>query len=222
MSERRYDEEEVALILHRATEDSATDREGASAGGLTLAELKEIGAEAGIDASRVEEAAKALTPRRARSPEAASKALVPTMQLERVVPARVDPDHLPRLLNLIRDEFARQGIVEEVFGGMEWRAGSVMGGRYVSIRGEGSSTRVRVLGNFRDGLLVFGLGPGPILAIAGGALVAGLGAAPFLVGAAAALAWGSALLPWRYLYRREQKSLRRVLDAIERRIRELA
>ncbi len=222
MPQRRYDEEEVALILHKATEDSSADHEGGSAGGLTLAELQEIGAEAGIDASRVEEAAKALTPRRARSPAAASKAFVPTMQLERVVPARVDPDHLPQLLDLIRNEFARQGIVEEVLGGLEWRAGSVMGGRYVSIRGEGDSTRVRVLGNFRDGLLVFGLGPGPILAIGGGALVATLGTGPFLVGAAAALAWGSALLPWRYLYGREQKSLRRVLDGIERRMRELA
>lgn len=222
MPERRYDEEEVALILHNATKDSKADHEAASGGGLKLAELKEIGTEAGIDASRIEEAAKALTPRRARSHAAASTALAPTIQLERVVPVRVDPDHLPRLLDLIRNEFARQGIVEEVLGGMEWRASSVMGGRYVSIRGEASSTRVRVLGNFRDGLLVFGLGPGPMLAIAGGLLAANLGGAPFAVGLAACLGWGSAFLPWRYLHRRERKSLRRVLGAIERQIRELA
>lgn len=222
MTQRRYDEEEVALILHNATENTVAEPDAASAGGLTLAELKEIGTEAGIDVSRIEAAAKALTPRWARAAEASSTGLVPIVQQERVVPARVDADNLPHLLDLIRNEFGRQGIVEEVFGGMEWRASSVMGGRYVSIRGEGNSTRVRVLGNFRDGLLVFGLGPGPMLAIAGGLLAGGLGAAPLLVGLAAALGWGSAFLPWRYLYRRERKGLRQVLDAIERRIRELA
>lgn len=53
MTERRYGEEEVALILHRAVEAAATDQESGAGAGLTLAELKEIGAEAGIDASRI-------------------------------------------------------------------------------------------------------------------------------------------------------------------------
>ena len=217
MTERRYDEEEVALILHRAVEASATEHDSASGGGLTLAELKEIGAEAGIDASRIEAAAKGLAIRRFDPATPSSMGFPPTEQIERVVPGKLDPDHLPHLLDLIRNEFARQGIVEEVLGGLEWRASSVMGGRYVSIRREGDATRVRVLGNYRDGLLVFGLGLGPMLAISGGLLGAGLGAAPVL----AALGWAAAYLPWRYLFGRERRSLRRVLDAIERRIREL-
>lgn len=217
MTERRYDEEEVALILHRAVEASATEHDSASGGGLTLVELKEIGAEAGIDASRIEAAAKGLAIRRFDPATPSSMGFPPTEQIERVVAGKLDPDHLPHLLDLIRNEFARQGIVDEVLGGLEWRASSVMGGRYVSIRREGDATRVRVLGNYRDGLLVFGLGLGPMLAITGGLLGAGLGAAPVL----AALGWASAYLPWRYLFGRERRSLRRVLDAIERRIREL-
>ena len=222
MTERRYDEEEVALILHRAVEAAATDQEGGAGAGLTLAELKEIGAEAGIDTSRIEAAAKGLAIRRYDPATPSSMGFPPTEQLERVIPGKLDADLLPHLLDLIRNEFARQGIVEEVLGGMEWRASSVMGGRYVSIRNEGEATRVRVLGNFRDGLLVFGLGPGPMLAIGGGMLAAALGAAPVLAGLAAAGGWASAYLPWRYFFGRERKSLRRVLDAIERRIRELA
>lgn len=217
MTERRYDEEEVALILHRAVEASATEHDSASGGGLTLAELKEIGTEAGIDASRIEAAAKGLAIRRFDPATPSSMGFPPTEQIERVVPGKLDADHLPHLLDLIRNEFARQGIVEEVLGGLEWRASSVMGGRYVSIRREGDATRVRVLGNYRDGLLVFGLGLGPMLAISGGLLGAGFGAAPVL----AALGWAAAYLPWRYLFGRERRSLRRVLDAIERRIREL-
>ena len=147
--------------------------------------------------------------------------LPPTVQIERVVPAKLDADLLPQLLDLIRSEFARQGIVEEVLGGFEWRARSVMGGRYVSIRGEGDTTRVRVLGNYRDGLLTFAFGPGPILAVLGGLLGGALsGANPLVIFPVGLLAWVSALVPWRVLFGRERKALRRVLDAIEQRLGE--
>lgn len=221
MTARRYDEEEVALILHRAVEAAARDQEGGTSAGLTLAELKEIAAEAGIDTTRIDEAATSLEVRRDGALTSSSVGLPPTVQMERVVPARLDDDLLPQLLDLIRTEFARQGIVEEVLGGFEWRARSVMGGRYVSIRGEGDSTRVRVLGNYRDGLLTFTFGPGPILGVLGGLLGGALsGANPMVVIPAGLLAWATALVPWRALFGRERKALRRVLDAIDRRLRE--
>lgn len=220
MTERRYDEEEVALILHRAVEAAAGDQEGGAGAGLTLAELKEIAAEAGIDTTRVESAATSLEVRRDRALTPSSMGLPPTVQMERVVPGKLDADLLPQLLDLIRSEFARQGIVEEVLGGFEWRARSVMGGRYVSIRGEGDATRVRVLGNYRDGLLTFAFGPGPILGVLGGLAGAGLsGGNPLVTIPVGLLAWAAALVPWRVLFGRERKGLRRVLDAIERRLR---
>ncbi len=72
---------------------------------------------------------------------------------------------------------------EEVLGDLEWKARSAMGGRYVSIRSEGDRTRIRVLGNYRDSLMVSTLGAGPILAASIGALAAALGAvgAPVIV-----------------------------------------
>ena len=86
MTERRYGEEEVALILHRAVEAAATDQESGAGAGLTLAELKETGAEAGIDASRIEVAAKGLAIRRDDPATPSSTGFPPTEQLERVSP----------------------------------------------------------------------------------------------------------------------------------------
>ena len=223
MPERRYDDEEVALILHRAADAGATDSDGASARGLTLGDLKEIAAEAGIEPTRIEEAARSVALHRTRSPARSAMGFPPTVQLERVVPVRLEPEELPQLLDLIRNELARQGIVQEVLGGFEWRARSVMGGRYVSIRSEGDATRIRVLGNYRDGLLTFAFGPGPMLAIGGAMLAAGLGApTPLAIVPAALLGWASTLLPWRHLFGRESRSLHRLLGAIEQRLKELS
>ena len=109
MTERRYDDDEVALILHRAVEATTTSPERAPGMGLTLAELKEIGAEAGISRTGIEMAARTLEVREDPPATGAVLGLPTTVQLERVVPVRLDDEHLPQLLDLIRSEFARQG-----------------------------------------------------------------------------------------------------------------
>lgn len=64
MTERRYDEEEVAAIFRQATEAQQPQRAAlAPAEGMTLAELQEIGREVGIAAESVAEAARALSRR---------------------------------------------------------------------------------------------------------------------------------------------------------------
>jgi len=226
MTDRRFNEEEAAVILRRAVE--AADEDSGDGGpdgkGLTLAELREIGAEAGIEAGRIEEAAASLVRSQERSvrrnePAAASAlGLATTVQLERVVPAKLDEERLPELFDIIRGEFARQGIVEEVLGGFEWRARSGMGGRYVSIRAEGDQTRIQVLGNYRDGGMALAFGVGPICAASAGALVVAMGMTGLAVILPAALAGGvaAALTPWKMLFRREERSLHRVIEALER------
>jgi hypothetical protein len=63
----RYDDDEVRAIFERATAVKptsgvpATFRDGATPGGMSLDEIQAIGAEAGIDAGRIAEAASALT-----------------------------------------------------------------------------------------------------------------------------------------------------------------
>lgn len=236
MSERRYDDEEVGLILRRAVESGekagvAGDEPGR---GVTLAELQEIGAEAGIDVARIDEAASWLAEAGDQRKRAASGlpamvaaarsviGLPPTVQMERVVQARLDPKRLPELLDVIRAEFSRQGIVQEVLGGFEWQASDELGGRYVSIRPEGDRTRIQALGNYRNGLMVMTFGVGPIAAAATGGLAVALGAATPLIVVALALAGGAtaALTPWKRLFGRQRQSFRRTLDALARRLEE--
>ncbi len=50
---RRYTEEKVGLILRRATEMQQSDPDRTDPAGLTLAELEDIAAEAGIDPERL-------------------------------------------------------------------------------------------------------------------------------------------------------------------------
>ena len=222
MTERRYDDDEVALILHRAVETTADGSEREPGKGLTLADLKEIGAEAGIAVAGIERAARTLDVRADSPATGAVLGMPTTVQLERVVPVRLKDEHLPQLLDLIRSELARQGIVEEVLGGFEWRARSGTGGRYVSIRSEGEQTRIRVLGNYRDGLLGCTLGVGPIMTAGTGALAAALGAAtPFIIIPVALAGGASAIIPWKIIFGREKRSLHRVLDALEHRLLEL-
>ena len=87
-------------------------------------------------------------------------------------------------------------------------------------RPEGDQTRIRVFGNYRDGMMALTLGVGPIAAAATGALAAALGAATAFIILPAALVGGAfvSIGPFRYLFRREARSLSGVLDAVERQL----
>ena len=61
MSERRFNEEEVAAIFERAAQSQqGLAKQPPPGDGMTLAQLKDIGREVGIDAAAVEQAARSL------------------------------------------------------------------------------------------------------------------------------------------------------------------
>jgi len=95
MTERRYNEDEVALILRKAVDAGADDRATATGKGMSLSELKEIGIEVGIDAARIEDAARTLERRDDRPITGSVLGLPTTAQLDRVVPVRLVPEDLP-------------------------------------------------------------------------------------------------------------------------------
>lgn len=218
MAERRYSEDEVGLILRTAAR-SSPPAVPSNVEGLTLGQLKEIAAEAGIDGMAVEVAAQKLdAPVPARRNPFLGTPVAP--QHERWVSAQVEPPDYADLLLAIRRAMGRQGVVRTELDGLEWSARDALGGRYISIRPSGDRTLVRALGNLRDSAMVSFLGGGAMggaltLAVlkATGLLAAlGLGAAPVI----ALAAYLPARLIWRWRFRTEDAALRDAVSGVVR------
>lgn len=215
MSEARYTDEEVSLILREAMEADEARRDA----GLTLAQLKEIAAEVGVDPAAVESAALAVRARRHARMAGEGGAWRTTTRYETAVRGRVAPEHHAALIRAIRAALGRKGVATEEFGALEWRARDAFGGRYITIRPDDDGVRVEALGNFRDGAFVTAAAGGT-LGLAGSALIlkATLGGlafagilAPLGLAAGAAL---PALWAYRRWFRREDEALRRAVAEV--------
>lgn len=115
--ERKYTDEQMALILRRAGDLQAQREDG----GHSLAEIQEIARQVGLDPALVAHVASGL-PRKAAVLPAASSALVQTA--ETVLPQRVTPEQMGRLLDAVRRASGAQGTSRQVFDTVEWRWGS--------------------------------------------------------------------------------------------------
>ena len=114
VDERKFTDEEVREILKEAVK-KAPSRALAKSEGLSLAELKSIGAEVGIDPSRLEDAARTITLRKSNQPNRFLGG--PTiLNFERKVAGEFDPDDTPEILSVIRRSMGQQGEVEEIRG----------------------------------------------------------------------------------------------------------
>lgn len=216
MTEKRFDDEQVSLILRRAMESDA----GRSDAGLTLRQLKEIAAEVGIDPAQVEAAALAVQAERAGGE---GRGLRVSARYDVQVDGELPPEGHAEVIRLIRGAMRRQGIVtEEVGGGIGWRARDAFGGRYVTIHSGEGHTRIEALGNFRDGAMVSaGAGGTAGLALTAVALKAVGGVAALGVAGPLALVAGAALPAWalyRRWFAREDASLRRAVADIAARV----
>ena len=196
---RHYTDHEVSLILQRALEPTA---EATSADphdpGLSLEQIKRIAAEVGIDPRRIELAASNLL-ESSPVPTNPYAGIPTTVQFQTTVPGMEVADVSRHdFVDLIRSTLGRQGIVGDEAGSLQWKARDPFGGRYVSLTPSPEGARLRVLGNFRDGLLTC-LAIVGMLFFAGGTVVlsgAGLGPAITVLGGAVA-----ALIPPRFAYR---------------------
>jgi len=118
MSERRFSEDEVAEILARATRPESgpggvhpvpADPPSTRSGGFTLAELQDIGREAGIPPGCITEAARAVGS--SGSPEAADTFLGTPRTLNQGVPVQgpMDDEAWERVVALLREVFGGKG-----------------------------------------------------------------------------------------------------------------
>jgi hypothetical protein len=121
--ERRYSDEEFALILRTASEGRGRPETTTPQEGLTLSEILGIAAEVGIDPEGVSKAA-ALLP----SGEVTTMIRLiggpPRHRLEHRVPGEVPAKGLGRLVDVARRVLDTQGESREVLRGLEWSGGT--------------------------------------------------------------------------------------------------
>jgi hypothetical protein len=217
MTERRFTDREVARILERAAEldRRAADRlalpDGSQhvARGLTVAQLQEIGVEAGIPPEYVARAAGELR----RPPSVRLEALVGPSTVRRQtrsVPAPLQREDLADLVRVVDERVPAQGTATEALGAVRWAATNRWLDRQVTLEPREGETLIRVEERF--GGQVPGMLHGiPAAYGAMGGLVAGLewlggGAAAGLGGAIvlSLVAWMLGHLVWGAVSQRSE------------------
>lgn len=145
MTDHRYSDDEVHAIFTRAADrqEAAETAKAASEGGLTLAELQEIGSEAGIDPDHVADAARALTLRQSEG------AVVQPSNPWEVCESRTLPGVMPdsaweQTVGELRDAFKRHGTVSQFGGVREWYSGDDTSSRTIELRVEPLGEGIRV------------------------------------------------------------------------------
>jgi hypothetical protein len=204
VSERRYTEEELALILNRAAER----QEGVSpsAPRYTLAEIQEIAAGAGIAPQHVTSVA--ATIRDARAQRRGGVLGAPqSFRFEDSIEGEVGDDVVGELLDIARRELGVQGTVSEALGSVEWKGRDAFGTSFVSITRRGGRTIVGVMSARTDAAAATatlgGLGVLAASIAAGAALVGIVGVAgPIAAAAGIAGGGGSAVMLARAAWRR--------------------
>ena len=140
LDEKKFTDREVREILKKAVE-KAPSRALMKSEGLSLAELKSIGEEVGIDPARLEDAARAITLRSGNQPNQILGG--PTvLNFERKVEGEFDPEDTPEILALIRRTMGQQGEVNEIHGSLEWTVKGDSGERYVTLSSRDETTTI--------------------------------------------------------------------------------
>lgn len=165
LDQRKFTDREVREILKKAVEET---REAApssqalvSSDGLSLAELKGIGVEVGIDGARIESAARAVALGDAQRSKGIFGGPV-VLDVERTVAGAVDTERTHEVLSLIRRVMGDRGEVDEVGGALEWSSVGESGSRYVTLAERDGKTTIRGSANLKNAVALTYLGPGMI------------------------------------------------------------
>lgn len=219
MTERRYSDEEFALILRRAA--ATGRREPAAPGtrdGLTLEELQAIAREVGLDPDLVAEAARALPV--AREGWLARLFGGPGyLEVEFEVDRAITQDDTASTVAVIRRVLRVQGTSRWTGGGMEWTSTATPTQVSVDIVPRNGRTRVLILAD-RGGMgVVAGTAAVLVFLALGGALAGGLEPAGVLesigvAGGALAGAFATARAIWASTAKRTRTRLARLVDAM--------
>lgn len=226
---RRYGDEEVGLILKRAAElqrqEPAAAAEG---GGLSLGELEEIAAEAGIDPRYLRRAAEEVdtvaAPFRGEGVESLVGAPL-TLDFERTLSGELPDDGFETLVPEIQD--AAEGVGQPSLLGhtLTWQSTSPNNERtlQVTVGARDGRTRIRIeerssqLAGQLFGGIIGGVGGGVGLGVGFGVGLGALHSVLFAVAWPVGVISGSFLLArtiYRSAVRRRQRVLRDLLDRL--------
>ena len=223
--ERRYSEQEFALVLQMASEEpDAPEEEKTQAlapvrEGLTLAQIQEIAAEVGIDPDRVSRAA-ALLPRERESRAIRLIGGHPVVSIETVVEREASETDLRRIAEAVRREVGATGKAQEVLGALEWRGNTTTTIVSASATPRDGSTVLQVSADSTGALLTIigaaGLPTLGVVALTLGKLVFGETDAGIVLGLLSGLP--PAAVVSRSLWKRTTKSWRerllKIMDAM--------
>ncbi len=172
---RRYGDQEVALILRRATDlqRDALSSDGGAAG-LSLPELEEIASEAGIDPVYLRRAAAELDTR-GFSPKRGARiwGAALTIELERIIERELSPSGYEELIPLLNQAGGGPGTAGVVGRTLTWSAtsgGDVARSLQVTVTSKDGETRIFIEERLQDvaGALFGGI-------VGGGGMALGLG-----------------------------------------------
>lgn len=194
---RKFNDEEVALIIKRAAELQQTEQVAEEPGNsMSLAEVEQIAKEAGIDPRLIRRAAQGLD-RPADTNRPSPWAGAPTrLVFERVVDGEISIEAFEPLVNEIRRTFGENGVPSVLGRTLAWTSASPGGRRHsrgrqidVSIASRGGVTTIRVEEELRNlaGALFGGLVGGGGGGTTG--ITFGVGMALFQSPGLAAMAW---------------------------------
>jgi hypothetical protein len=145
--ERRYSENEFALILRKAIELQERRPGGGitdSADGLTLDDIKAVAAEVGLDPGLIERAA-AILPTTTESLETRIFGIPSKYQMEYTAPGRLPKEEFGRVIDAIRQATGHTGKVGEVLGSLEWETVGETSQIHVTVSSREEQTTVKVM-----------------------------------------------------------------------------
>lgn len=124
--ERRYDEQEIAAIFKQAAQAQEEARQQMTAGeGLTLAELQEIGAAAGITPAFIERAAATLAHTGAPPPRRTQLGIPIGVARSVDVPGPLTDEDWNRLVVDLRETFQARGTIRQDGSFRQWTNGNL-------------------------------------------------------------------------------------------------
>jgi hypothetical protein len=219
MTERRFTDREIGLILKRAVEfEEGSPAPGLpSARGLSLRELQEVARETGIDARSVGRAVAEMESRRGLEPPSIWGPSGVRREV-RLLEGQMSREVVGELMRVVDQGVDAPGTVVEALGGVRWTSDARVLSTQVSVEPSGEDTLLRVEEHFSDTIR------GPLHGIWGSlGLVSGLAygfitwnlALPLaiaLTAITAMLGWAIGDLSWRLISTGNQRRVRRLMD----------